>query len=296
MKKHLSTWIILLAAVALGASLASLYVHYRMIADPTYTSFCDISETVSCEAVYESAYGTVRGVLVDSTVMPGVRVEEGAIVRDSVLLEGVYVGKGAVIEEVLAILNDYFDAVTRPVLARGGEILKFIGDAVLAIFPMKDDLDRDDKCRVALTAAEEALEAMRDVNELRASAGKAPLSIGIGLHAGSVSYGNIGSQTRLDFTVIGPAVKRSRAFAASCVARRRYSAALRRATSANTTPSSPAGGMPAARIWSTSTTTGRIRRARHYGSGSTRKRPGSTSSLDITGRSSIRHGAISAAG
>ncbi len=109
-------------------------------------------------------------------------------------------------DEVLAILNDYFDAVTRPVLAHGGEILKFIGDSVLAIFPMKDDLDRDDKCRVALTAAEEALEAMRDVNELRASAGKAPLGIGIGLHAGSVSYGNIGSQTRLDFTVIGPAV------------------------------------------------------------------------------------------
>ena len=109
-------------------------------------------------------------------------------------------------DEVLAILNDYFDAVTRPVMARGGEILKFIGDAVLAIFPMKDDLDRDDKCRTALAAGEEALEAMRDVNELRASAGKAPLSIGIGLHAGSVSYGNIGSQTRLDFTVIGPAV------------------------------------------------------------------------------------------
>lgn len=109
-------------------------------------------------------------------------------------------------DEVLAILNDYFDAVTRPVLAHGGEILKFIGDSVLAIFPMKDDLDRDDKCRVALTAAEEALEAMRDVNELRASAGKAPLGVGIGLHAGSVSYGNIGSQARLDFTVIGPAV------------------------------------------------------------------------------------------
>jgi adenylate cyclase len=109
-------------------------------------------------------------------------------------------------DEVLAILNDYFDAVTRPVMARGGEILKFIGDSVLAIFPMNDDLDRDEKCRTALTAAEEALEAMRDVNELRASAGKAPLGVGIGLHAGSVSYGNIGSQTRLDFTVIGPAV------------------------------------------------------------------------------------------
>ncbi|MBM3817399.1 MAG: hypothetical protein FJW14_00080 [Acidimicrobiia bacterium] len=62
MKKQLNTWILLLALVALGASIASLYVHYRMIADPNYVSFCDISETVSCEAVYESAYGTVRGV------------------------------------------------------------------------------------------------------------------------------------------------------------------------------------------------------------------------------------------
>ena len=62
MKTHTRTWILVLAAVALGASLASLYVHYRMIADPNYTSFCDISETVSCEAVYQSAYGSVAGV------------------------------------------------------------------------------------------------------------------------------------------------------------------------------------------------------------------------------------------
>ena len=62
MKTHTRTWISVLAAVALGASLASLYVHYRMIADPNYTSFCDISETVSCEAVYQSAYGSVAGV------------------------------------------------------------------------------------------------------------------------------------------------------------------------------------------------------------------------------------------
>ena len=62
MKTHLRTWILALAAVALAASVASLYVHYRMIADPSYTSFCDISETVSCEAIYQSEYGTVRGV------------------------------------------------------------------------------------------------------------------------------------------------------------------------------------------------------------------------------------------
>jgi len=113
-------------------------------------------------------------------------------------------------DEVIALLNDYFDAVARPVHEKGGEILKFIGDAVLAIFPMRDDLDRDRQCRIALEAAEGALEAISELNELRASAGKRPLKVGIGLHAGSVTYGNIGAIShdlaRLDFTVIGPAV------------------------------------------------------------------------------------------
>ncbi len=109
-------------------------------------------------------------------------------------------------DEVIALLNDYFDTMTRPVTAQGGEVLKFIGDAVLAIFPMHDDLDRDEKCRVALVAAKQALEGLGDLNELRASAGKPPLKVGIGLHAGSVTYGNIGTPNRLDFTVIGPAV------------------------------------------------------------------------------------------
>ena len=54
--------IVVLAAVALGASLASLYVHYRLLADPLYSSFCDINETVSCQAVYQSEYGTVSGI------------------------------------------------------------------------------------------------------------------------------------------------------------------------------------------------------------------------------------------
>ena len=111
---------------------------------------------------------------------------------------------------VVATLNDYFDTVAKPVIDRGGEILKFIGDAMLAIFPMNDDLDRDNKIRVALDAAIAALEGLRDLNELRLASGQAQLHVGIGLHAGSVSYGNIGAahgeDARLDFTVIGPAV------------------------------------------------------------------------------------------
>jgi adenylate cyclase len=113
-------------------------------------------------------------------------------------------------DEVIAVLNDYFDAMARPVHAHGGEILKFIGDAMLAIFPMKDDLDRDAKCHIALQAALEAFDALDGLNEIRASAGKPPIRAGIGLHAGSVSYGNIGAaignSARLDFTAIGPAV------------------------------------------------------------------------------------------
>ena len=111
---------------------------------------------------------------------------------------------------VIATLNDYFDTIAKPVVERGGEILKFIGDAMLAIFPMEDDLDRDNKIRIALDAAMAALDGLRDLNELRMATGQSPLHVGIGLHAGSVSYGNIGAahgeDARLDFTVIGPAV------------------------------------------------------------------------------------------
>ena len=62
MTKYARPLIVALALLALGASIAALYVHYRIIKDPTYTSFCDINETVSCEAVLESPYATVRGV------------------------------------------------------------------------------------------------------------------------------------------------------------------------------------------------------------------------------------------
>lgn len=62
MTKYSRPLVIALALLALGASIAALYVHYRIIKDPTYTSFCDISETVSCEAVLESRYATVLGV------------------------------------------------------------------------------------------------------------------------------------------------------------------------------------------------------------------------------------------
>ncbi len=108
-------------------------------------------------------------------------------------------------DQLLSLLNQYLDRIAEPVTEHGGEILKFIGDAVLAIFPQTDDVD-DDACERALKAAVQAQKAMADLNVERASFGQDQIACGIALHVGEVMYGNIGSSNRLDFTVIGPAV------------------------------------------------------------------------------------------
>jgi adenylate cyclase len=109
-------------------------------------------------------------------------------------------------EELIALLNDYFDCVGPPVRDRGGEILKFIGDAMLAIFRFDDDASRTDACGNALAAAGEAVELVDALNARRKEASQVPIDVGIALHLGDVLYGNIGAADRLDFTVIGPAV------------------------------------------------------------------------------------------
>jgi len=109
-------------------------------------------------------------------------------------------------DQVIGVLNDWFACMAAPVHARGGEVLKFIGDAMLAIFPIADDLDRDRACLAALDAAEAALADLDQLNEGRAAAGKPAIDMGLALHTGAVMYGNIGAPSRLDFTVIGPAV------------------------------------------------------------------------------------------
>jgi adenylate cyclase len=105
-------------------------------------------------------------------------------------------------DDVIDLLNSYFDAMSEPIARHGGEILKFIGDGLLAIF----SLDRPSACANLLRAVAEARQAMAALNKSNGEAGRAPLNYGIGVHVGDVMYGNIGSQTRLDFTVIGPAV------------------------------------------------------------------------------------------
>ncbi len=110
-------------------------------------------------------------------------------------------------DELITLLNEYFEAVGQPVIARGGEILKFIGDAVLAIFPLDLELDRS-ATAPALAAAGDALANVRALNARRAADGQRSIKLGIALHIGDVGYGNIGAPTRLDFTVIGSAVNK----------------------------------------------------------------------------------------
>ena len=105
-------------------------------------------------------------------------------------------------DDVIDLLNGYFDAMSEPITKHGGEILKFIGDGLLAIFP----LSQPNACANLLHAVTEARQAMAAFNEQNGETGRAPLNYGIGVHVGDVMYGNIGSRSRLDFTVIGPAV------------------------------------------------------------------------------------------
>jgi adenylate cyclase len=104
--------------------------------------------------------------------------------------------------KVVQILDVYFDCVAGVIAQHGGEVLKFIGDAILAIFPVANDARA--ACHSALTAAEQALAALDQLNLDRP--GEPALEIGIALHLGEVMYGNIGSRERLDFTVISSSV------------------------------------------------------------------------------------------
>lgn len=109
-------------------------------------------------------------------------------------------------DRMIWILNALFDVQAKAIDGHGGEILKFIGDGLLAIFPIEDDATADRAATNALEAAEEALAAVRRLNGEPSMADEPPLEIVIALHVGTVVYGNIGAAGRLDFTVIGPAV------------------------------------------------------------------------------------------
>jgi adenylate cyclase len=107
---------------------------------------------------------------------------------------------------MIALLNALFDAQAKAIHDHGGEILKFIGDGLLAIFPIERAEMAAGAARQALEAAMEAIAAVSGLGDELAAVGEPPLHIVVALHLGTVIYGNIGAANRLDFTVIGPAV------------------------------------------------------------------------------------------
>jgi adenylate cyclase len=105
-------------------------------------------------------------------------------------------------DEVVALLNEYFEAFCEPIEENGGEVLKFMGDSLLAVFP----LEEVDACKRLLRSVIDARNRMALLNVRTRDTPLPFLNYGIGVHVGEVMYGNIGSKSRLDFTVIGPCV------------------------------------------------------------------------------------------
>jgi adenylate cyclase len=106
---------------------------------------------------------------------------------------------------VISALDAWFDRIAGSVHAFGGEVLKFMGDGVLAIFPVSAAAPRS-ACDAALKSVAAARSGMAHLDEARRRDGLMPLPFGVALHLGEILWGNIGAADRLDFTAIGPAV------------------------------------------------------------------------------------------
>jgi len=115
--------------------------------------------------------------------------------------------------EIIPFLNDYADAAISAIHDEGGDVLKLMGDGVLAIFN-QDDMSA--ARRAALRAENQFRKNIQILNERRASENRPTTSAYVGLHVGEVFYGNIGSEERLDFTVVGPAVNEVSRIASMC--------------------------------------------------------------------------------
>jgi adenylate cyclase len=176
-------------------------------------------------AVKASALARMTGTLMETYLGrdAGRRVLSGRIMRgvadriDAVIwfsdLRGFTRITDSAPEQVIPLLNDYADVIVSAIHSEGGDVLKLIGDGILAIFAAPD---RARACAAALTAATVARDEVAALNLRRARDGLPVTDMYLGLHVGEVFYGNIGSTERLDFTVVGPAVNEASRIAAMC--------------------------------------------------------------------------------
>ena len=116
-------------------------------------------------------------------------------------------------ERLLGLLDDYFECMVSTVHEHGGQVLKFTGDGILAIFSTSGEAAN---CRRALDAAEATVSRVERINAERRRTDLPFTGFGLGLHLGDVLFGNIGARDRLDFTVVGPAVNEVARLEAMC--------------------------------------------------------------------------------
>ncbi len=215
-----------------GAAIGNMDCVYSSWATDRSTGFAD-SDLASLQqlapfvalAVKSAALARVAENLVETYLGrdAGRRVLRGGITRgvaeriDAVLwfsdLRGFTRITDTTPEHVIPLLDDYFDAIVSAIHERGGDVLKLIGDGVLAIFTAED---RTHACHAALAAAKLAQQRVAVTNERRFAEGVPTTDAYLGLHVGEMFYGNVGSKERLDFTVIGPAVNEVSRIAAMC--------------------------------------------------------------------------------
>ena len=112
-------------------------------------------------------------------------------------------------DQLLDLLNGYFEHCAAAAATRGGEILQFIGDAILIVFEIRRPEDAQAVCDAALDAAIDAFDSIAVVNHRRRRAGVPAIEFGLGLHVGTVTHANVGAPDRLAFNVVGPAVNKT---------------------------------------------------------------------------------------
>jgi adenylate cyclase len=143
--------------------------------------------------------------VLSGTVRRGVGETIDAIIWISDLRDFTRMSETQSLAQVITSLNDYSARLVGAIHPFGGEVLKFMGDGLLAIFPLTPPT-ASAACDSALAAARAARQGMERLDQQRIQAGLEPLPFGLALHCGAVMYGNIGAPDRLDFTAIGPAV------------------------------------------------------------------------------------------
>lgn len=144
--------------------------------------------------------------VLDGAIKRGDGQETQAVVWYSDLRDSTALGDTMAPEDYFDLLNDYYECTAGSAIKHGGEVLDFIGDAVLAIFPFPTEDDFPNAAEAATRALRDANMMHEELNAQRTASGRVPIRFGVGLNAGKVMFGNIGVQERLTFSVIGPTV------------------------------------------------------------------------------------------